>query len=92
MSDEVRQYEKDSKDYRRLLTMIVRHHYESRRKQVLAGLDRDIQVEKYGLVNARNEAISRLEDFVAHYSGANSDEKASPDAMFRLAALYEERA
>jgi hypothetical protein len=92
MSDEVRQYEKDSKDYRRLLTMIVRHHYESRRKQVLAGLDHDIQVEKYGLVNARNEAISRLEDFVAHYSGANSDEKASPDAMFRLAALYEERA
>ncbi len=92
MSSEVRQYEKDSKDYRRLLTMIVRHHYESRRKQVLAGLDRDIQIEKYGLVNARNEAISRLEDFVAHYSGANSDEKASPDAMFRLAALYEERA
>jgi hypothetical protein len=92
MSDEVRQYEKDSKEYRQMLTMIVRHHYESRRKQVLAGLDRDIQVEKYGLVNARNEAISRLEDFVAHYSGANSDEKASPDAMFRLAALYEERA
>jgi len=92
MSDEVRQYEKDSKDYRRLLTMIVRHHYESRRKQTLAALDRDIQVEKYGLENARNEAITRLEDFVAHYSGANSDPKASPDAMFRLAALYEERA
>jgi hypothetical protein len=92
LSDEVRQYEKDSKDYRRMLTMIVRHHYESRRKQVLAGLDRDIQIEKYGLVNARNEAISRLEDFVARYGGANSDPKATPDAMFRLAALYEERA
>lgn len=92
LSDEVRQYEKDSKDYRRLLTMIVRHHYESRRKQTLAALDQDIQVEKYGLENARNEAISRLEDFVAHYTGANSDPKASPDAMFRLAALYEERA
>jgi hypothetical protein len=92
LSDEVRQYEKDSKDYRRMLTMIVRHHYESRRKQVLSGLDRDIQVEKYGLVNARNEAITRLEDFVARYGGANSDPKATPDAMFRLAALYEERA
>jgi hypothetical protein len=92
LSDEARQYEKDSKDYRRLLTMVVRHHYESRRKQTLAALDQDIQVEKYGLENARNEAISRLEDFVARYTGANSDPKASPDAMFRLAALYEERA
>jgi len=92
LNEEARQYEKDSKEYRRALTMIVRHHYESRRKQVLATLDRDIQVEKYGLENARNEAISRLEDFVARYSGSNSDPKATPDAMFRLAALYEERA
>jgi tetratricopeptide (TPR) repeat protein len=75
-----------------MLTMIVRHHYESRRKQVLTGLDHDIQVEKYGLTNARNEAITRLEDFVVRYSGTNSDPKATPDAMFRLAALYEERA
>ena len=36
LSDEARQYEKDSKEYRRALTMIVRHHYESRRTQVLA--------------------------------------------------------
>ena len=92
LSEEARTYEKDSKDYRRLLTMVVRHHYESRRKRVLSSLDREIQVEKYGLENARNEAISRLEDFVARYSGTNSDPSATPDAMFRLAALYEERA
>ncbi len=92
LSDEARVYERDSKDYRRLLTMVVRHHYESRRKRVLASLDREIKIEKYGLENARNEAISRLEEFVARYSGTNSDPKATPDAMFRLAALYEERA
>jgi hypothetical protein len=92
LSEEARLYEKDSKDYRRLLTMVVRHHYESRRKRVLASLDREIQIEKYGLENARNEAITRLDEFVARYSGPNADPKATPDAMFRLAALYEERA
>ncbi|HEY3496160.1 MAG TPA: tetratricopeptide repeat protein [Polyangiaceae bacterium] len=92
LNEEARTYEKDSKDYRRLMTMVVRHHYESRRKRVLQSLDREIQIEKYGLENARNEAISRLEEFVARYSGTNSDRQATPDAMFRLAALYEERA
>ena len=92
ITEEARAYEKDSKEYRRLLTMIVRHHYENRRKRVLSSLDREIQVEKYGLENAREEAIRRLEDFVARYSGPNSDPQATPDAMFRLGALYEERA
>jgi hypothetical protein len=39
----------------------------------------------------RDGAIARLEAFVARYSGANADPAATPDAMFRLAALYEER-
>jgi tetratricopeptide (TPR) repeat protein len=92
ITEEARAYEKDSKEYRRLLTMIVRHHYENRRKRVLSSLDREIQIEKYGLENAREEAIRRLEDFVARYSGSNADQQATPDAMFRLGALYEERA
>src|SRR5690606_1726816 len=40
----------------------------------------------------RDEAIRRLEVFVARYSGPHADPTATPDAMFRLAALYEERA
>ncbi|HEX6275431.1 MAG TPA: tetratricopeptide repeat protein [Polyangiaceae bacterium] len=92
IQDEARNYERDSKEHRRLLTMIVRHHYESRRKRVLSSLDREIQVEKFGLENARAEAIHRLEEFVARYSGPNADPQATPDAMFRLGALYEERA
>jgi len=92
LTEEARHYERDSKEYRRLLTTVVRHHYENRRKRVLASLDREMQIEKYGLENARSEAISRLEEFVARYSGANADKEATPDAMFRLAALYEERA
>ncbi len=92
LQQEAQSYESGSKDYRRNLTMIVRHHYEQRRQRVLTALDREITEEKHGLDDARAEAIARLEAFVERYSGANADPKATPDAMFRLGALYEERA
>jgi tetratricopeptide (TPR) repeat protein len=89
---EAAEYEKGTKDFRRNLTMIVRHHYEQRRKRVLSALDRELSVEKRGLDESRDEAIARLEEFVARYSGQNADPRATPDAMFRLGALYEEKA
>ncbi len=85
-------YSRGAKDFRRTLTTIVRHHYEERRRRVLSALDKELLVEKEGLTTARGEAIRRLEEFVALYSGANADPSATPDAMFRLASLYEERA
>ncbi len=85
-------YESDAKDYRDTLTMIVRHHYDEKRRRVLGSLDREITVEQKALSDARDEAIRRLEKFVATYSGANANAEATPDAMYRLAALYEERA
>jgi hypothetical protein len=85
-------YEKAARDYRRTITGIVQHHYEDRRRRVLSALDSEIAVEKKGLRDAREEAIRRLEAFVAKYSGANSHPENTPNAMFRLAALYEERA
>ncbi|HET9930293.1 MAG TPA: hypothetical protein VFQ35_06390 [Polyangiaceae bacterium] len=90
--EESHNYEAGAKDFRRTLTQIVRHHYEERRRRVLSALDREITAEKHGLEEARNEAIARLERFIERYSGTNADPEASPDAMFRLAALYEERA
>jgi hypothetical protein len=92
LQQEAREYEKDAKDYRRLLTMIVRQHYENRRRRVLTSLDKELTIERANLVSARDEAIRRLEEFVARYSGPHADPRATPDAMFRLAALYEERA
>lgn len=91
LQQEASDYEKGTKDFRRNLTMIVRHHYEQRRKRVLSALDRELSVEKRGLDESRDEAIARLEEFVARYSGSNADPRATPDAMFRLGALYEER-
>ena len=92
LQQEAAEYEKGAKDFRRAMTMIVRHHYEERRRRVLSTLDREIDIEKKALASARDAAILRLEQFIARYSGENADPKATPDAMFRLAALYEERA
>jgi tetratricopeptide (TPR) repeat protein len=92
LKDEVDAYEKGAKDYRDTVTTIIRLHYESKKKEVLSGLDREIEIEKAELKKAREIAIKRLEEFIAVYSGPRSQPEATPDAMYRLAALYEERA
>lgn len=85
-------YEKAAKDYRDAITRIVRQHYEERRKRMLQGLDRELGIEKKALAEARAEAIKRYEEFIARYIGPNAQPEATPDAMYRLAALYDERA
>jgi hypothetical protein len=92
LSREATVYEAAARDYRGVLTRIVQHHYEDRRRRVLAALDAELAVEKKGLRAAREEAIRRIEIFVAAHSGASAHPESTPDAMFRLAALYEERA
>ncbi|HSC85666.1 MAG TPA: hypothetical protein VLC09_00265 [Polyangiaceae bacterium] len=92
LRSELGTYEKEARAYQGRLTQIVRHHYEDRRRRVLAAIDGEIQIEKDAFVAARDEAIVRLEEFIVRYSGEHADPEATPDAMFRLAALYEERA
>ena len=85
-------YARGAQDYKSAITTIVTLHYEERKNAIIGGLDREVGIEKVELKKARETAIRRLEDFVAKYSGANSQPEATPDAMYRLAALYEERA
>ncbi|MCU0692491.1 MAG: tetratricopeptide repeat protein, partial [Polyangiaceae bacterium] len=89
---EAARYGEDARDYRDAITGIVKQYYDQRRRRVLSGLDREIATEQRALDESRNEAIRRLEDFISRYSGAHADTKATPDAMFRLAALYDEKA
>ena len=89
---EAAQYEDGARDYRSTLTLVVRHHYEEQRRRILEALDQEIHEGQRQVKESREDAILRLEQFVAKYSGKNSDPQATPDAMFRLAALYEERA
>ena len=92
LKDEVDAFEKGAKDYRDTVTTIIRLHYESKKKEVLSGLDREIAIEKEELKKAREIAIKRLQDFIEIYKGPRAQPEATPDAMYRLAALYEERA
>ncbi len=89
---ETETYQRGATDYKDAITTIVSLHYEEKKKAILGGLDREIGIEKDELKKARETAIQRLEDFVARYSGTNAQPEATPDAMYRLAALYEERA
>lgn len=89
---EVATYESGAKDYRDAVTNIVRLHYEQKKREVLGVLDREISIEKAELRKARENAIRRLEEFIATYTGPRAQPEATPDAMYRLAALYEERA
>ena len=91
LQEEAETYSKHAKEYRSTLTRIIRHHYEEKRRRILSALDREIATETKGLKAARDEAIKRLEAFVDKYSGDNAHPESTPDAMFRLAALYEEK-
>jgi hypothetical protein len=92
MRKEADAYAHGAKEYKDAITAIVTLHYEQRKRAILGGLDREIGIEKDELKRARDAAIQRLEEFVAKYTGANAQPQATPDAMYRLAALYEERA
>jgi len=92
MKAEADVYEKGARDYKDTITAIVTLHYEQKKKQILSGLDKEIKVESEELEKARDLAIKRLEEFIAKYSGENAHPEATPDAMYRLAALYEEKA
>ncbi len=85
-------FETGAKDYRDTVTTIIRLHYEAKKKEILSGLDDEIGVEKVEAKKARDTAIKRLEEFIATYSGTRAKDPESPDAMYRLAALYEDRA
>lgn len=92
LKEEVDAYERGAREYRDTVTTIIKLHYESKKKEVLSGLDQEIAIEKSELKKAREIAILRLEEFVQTYSGSRAHPEATPDAMYRLAALYEERA
>jgi hypothetical protein len=92
MQVETDAYEKGAREYRDTVTTIVQLHYEEKKKEILAGLDREIATEKGELKKARETAITRLEEFIQKYSGPRAQPEETPDAMYRLAALYEERA
>lgn len=91
LDSEARVFAKSGEDYSKSLTTIIAHHYEERRRRIVSGLESKIELEQEKVEVTRDEAIRRLEEFVAKYSGPQAHPEATPDAMYRLAALYEEK-
>ena len=91
LDEEIGAYEKGARDYRDTVTSIIKLHYESKKKAILSGLDHELATETAELKRARAVAIARLEAFIEGHRGPGAAAVA-PDAMYRLAALYEERA
>jgi outer membrane protein assembly factor BamD (BamD/ComL family) len=89
---EVDAYERDGREFRDAVNSAVRQHFEARKQRTLGAIDRSLKREGNKLVEARLDAIKRFEQFVATYSGEAAHPEHTPDAMFRLAALYEEYA
>jgi tetratricopeptide (TPR) repeat protein len=92
LREEADVYQRGASDYEATVSTIIGLHYEEKKSAILGRLDREIGSEKTRLKQARETAIRRLEEFVASHSGANAIAGVTPDAMYRLAALYEERA
>ena len=93
MEKEAKVYEEGARDYKQTLTDIITLHYEAKKRQILSGLEREITAESAELEKARDKAIERLRYFVDKYGkDPLKDPVATPDAMYRLAALYEEKA
>ncbi len=90
LEGQVSAYEKGAKDYRETVAQIVRLRHEAKKKEILAGMDCELAIEKAELVRARAVAIKRLEELLAKYEGQELPEL--DDAKGRLAALYAERA
>src|SRR5690606_14020910 len=80
-------YTRAAADYHDLLTLIVRHHFQERRRRVVEELKKQTAAEREQLDAARDEAVRRLEAFLERYSGPDAHPEATPDAMYRLAAL-----
>ena len=74
LKDEVDAYEKGAKDYRDTVTTIIRLHYESKKKEVLSGLDREIAIEKAELKKA-NEAANKATPVITLESVLDGDTK-----------------
>ncbi len=84
----VQRYVDTSEDFRKEVHTIVKQAIDKRRLGLTRRYDKlvaDVDVEER---SRREDAIKRFEGFVRKYP---SDDRYTPDAMFRLAELYYER-
>ncbi len=82
-------YKKSAGGYAKAVGQIMMQRYQQKRKARLSQMQENIDRDTAELKKARLETIERLKTFLAKYPDIDEH---TPNAMFRLAALYEEQA
>lgn len=88
MQNDIARFEEANKDYRGTLAHVVQQEYITKRKQLMAKYQTQLDFEEKDEKQRRESAIKLFEDFLTRY---RNDDRWTPDAMFRLAELYFEK-
>ena len=88
MQQAVGRFETASKEFRGVVSAIVKQEYEKKRRELVARYDGNIKAAEAEEKLRRADAIAVLERFLAKYP---TDRRWTPDVIFRLAELYFER-
>lgn len=89
LEEAVRRWEEEARSFRGEVQTIVQKQFEERRRFLAENYEQAIRDLEVLERNEREAAIARFEEYVARYP---DDPTFSPDAMFRLAELYYEKA
>jgi len=89
LAAEVARFEELAKEYREAIQALIRKKYEERRRFVADSYEKAIGNLETMERKERQDAIQQFEEFLARYP---DDPTYTPDAMFRLAELYYEKA
>ena len=88
IAEEVKRFEEASNEYRGTVSHIVQQEYQQKRKELLGKYQSQIDQSEKDEKVRRESAILLFENFLAKYP---TDDRWTPDAMFRLAELYFEK-
>ncbi len=88
LSDALREYEEQGKEFRKEIQLLIEKKYDEKRKGLEASYEKAISDIEVLERKERLDAIAMFEEFLNRYP---DDPKYSPDVMFRLAELYYER-
>ncbi len=89
LTKEADRYHKGAAGYAQALNQIIRQRFEAKKKARLGPMSENIRRDEDEIVKARQDTIKRLKAFIGKYP---DDPDHTPDAMFRLAALFQEEA
>jgi hypothetical protein len=89
LESEAKLYKTGASGYAKAVGQIIKQRYEQKRKARLSSLQDNIDKDAVELRKARMDTMERLKAFLAKYP---DQAEHTPNAMFRLAALYEENA